>query len=124
MTKEYDIWADSWIKLLIKTRLNEFWVETSSDDLGTNVVISALLRKYKPRVMSHTGIIILFPSSLPAWGEKKKGGPLDIQKHYAENQGSYFSLDEDDEFNSVLLVTKIYQNGWLLTIIKAVHSIK
>lgn len=31
--------------------------------------------------------------------------PLDSQKHYAENQGSYFSLNEDDEFNGVLLVT-------------------
>lgn len=60
--------------------------------------------------------------------------PVDIQKHYAE----IFSLDEDDEFNGLLLVpykchcyevnqasqARRILPSWLLTIIKAVYSIK
>lgn len=44
-------------------------MEISSDDFRTHgrtyVVISAPLRKYKPRVMSYAGVIISFFSSSP-----------------------------------------------------------
>lgn len=58
---------------------------------------------YKSRVTAHVKVTILFPSYLPS-----AKVPLDIQKHYAEYQWSYFSFDEDDESNGLFLVTYKY----------------